>query len=125
MMAKFKFVDAVKWLATVIQLIGYGMTGLNLIPYNIYMFFVGIFLWFAVGFMWKDRAIMVVHVGAFISLLIGYLNAQSHVEFSVTFSMFHFCNTYKVLTNKKIKYYYQVVKCVKLLSGNEGGALAI
>tara|TARA_A200000159_G_C7112029_1_gene251086 strand:- start:147 stop:404 length:258 start_codon:yes stop_codon:yes gene_type:complete len=75
MMAKFEFVDVVKWLATVIQLIGYGMTGLNLIPYNIYMFFIGIFLWFAVGFMWKDRAIMVVHVGAFISLLIGYLNA--------------------------------------------------
>jgi hypothetical protein len=75
MMAKFEFVDVVKWLATVIQLIGYGMTGLNLTPYNIYMFFIGIFLWFAVGFMWKDRAIMVVHVGAFISLLIGYLNA--------------------------------------------------
>ena len=75
MMAKFEFVDVVKWLATVIQLIGYGMTGLNLTPYNIYMFFIGIFLWFALGFMWKDRAIMVVHVGAFISLLIGYLNA--------------------------------------------------
>ena len=39
MMAKFTFIDVVKWLATVIQLIGYGMTGLNLIPYNIYMFF--------------------------------------------------------------------------------------
>lgn len=75
MMAKFKFVDVVKWLATVIQLFGYGMTGLNLIPYNIYIFFIGIFLWFAVGFMWKDKAIMVVHVGAFISLLIGHLNA--------------------------------------------------
>jgi len=25
--------------------------------------------------MWKDKAIMVVHVGAFISLLVGYLNA--------------------------------------------------
>ena len=75
MMAKFEFVDGVKWIATVIQLIGYGMTGLNFIPYNIYMFFIGIFLWFAVGFMWKDKAIMVVHVGAFISLLIGYLNA--------------------------------------------------
>ena len=75
MMAKVKLVDVVKWLATVIQLIGYGMTGFNLIPYNIYVFFIGIFLWFAVGFMWKDRAIMVVHVGAFISLLIGYFNA--------------------------------------------------
>jgi hypothetical protein len=72
---KFQAVDAVKWVATVIQLIGYGMTGMNLVPYNVFFFFLGIFLWFAVGFMWKDKAIMVVHVGAFISLLIGYLNA--------------------------------------------------
>ena len=72
---KFQAVDAVKWVATVIQLIGYGMTGMNLVPYNVFFFFLGIFLWFAVGFMWKDKVIMVVHVGAFISLLIGYLNA--------------------------------------------------
>ena len=72
---KLQAVDAVKWVATVIQLIGYGMTGMNLVPYNVFFFFLGIFLWFAVGFMWKDKAIMVVHVGAFISLLIGYLNA--------------------------------------------------
>ena len=71
-----KKVDVVKWIATIVQLIGYGMTGLNLVPYNIYLFFVGIFLWFAVGVMWKDKAIMVVHVGAFISLLVGYLNAS-------------------------------------------------
>ena len=32
---KMLTVDAVKWLATVIQLIGYGMTGMNLVPYNI------------------------------------------------------------------------------------------
>ena len=75
MLNNVKYVDIVKWIATLIQLIGYGMTGLNLIPYNIYFFFIGIFLWFAVGFMWKDKAIMVVHVGAFASLLIGYLNA--------------------------------------------------
>ena len=68
-------VDVVKWLATMIQLIGYGMTGMNLVPYNIFFFFIGIFLWFAVGFMWKDKAIMVVHIGAFVSLLVGYLNA--------------------------------------------------
>jgi hypothetical protein len=72
---KFEAVDVVKWLATVIQLIGYAMTGLNFVPYNIYMFFIGIFLWFAVGFMWKDKAIMVVHIGAFVSLLAGYLYA--------------------------------------------------
>ena len=75
MITKFEAVDVVKWLATVILLIGYAMTGLNFVPYNIYMFFIGIFLWFAVGFMWKDKAIMVVHIGAFISLLAGYLYA--------------------------------------------------
>ena len=75
MITKFEAVDVVKWLATVIQLIGYAMTGLNFVPYNIYMFFIGIFLWFAVGFMWKDKAIMVVNIGAFVSLLAGYLYA--------------------------------------------------
>ncbi len=71
---KFQAVDAVNWVVTVIQLIGYGMTGINLVPYNVF-FFLGIFLWFAIGLMWKYKAIMVVHVGAFITLLIGYLNA--------------------------------------------------
>jgi hypothetical protein len=68
-------VDIVKWVATAIQLIGYALTGLNYTPLNVYFFLVGIFLWFSVGVMWKDKAIMVVHVGAFLSLLIGYLNA--------------------------------------------------
>ena len=70
-----KTVDVVKWVATAIQLVGYGLTGLNIVPWNVFAFFVGIFLWFAVGVMWKDRAITVVHVGAFVSLLAGYLNA--------------------------------------------------
>jgi hypothetical protein len=69
-------VDIIKWLATVIQLIGYALTGLNHTPLNVYFFLVGIFLWFSVGVMWKDKAIMVVHVGAFLSLFIGYLNAS-------------------------------------------------
>ena len=68
-------VDIVKWVATIIQLIGYGFTGLNYTPWNIYLFFIGIVLWFAVGVMWKDKAIIVVHVGAFISRLVGYLNS--------------------------------------------------
>jgi len=68
-------VDIVKWIATAVQLVGYGLTGLNIVPWNIFAFFTGIILWFAVGVMWKDRAIMVVHLGAFVSLLVGYLNA--------------------------------------------------
>jgi hypothetical protein len=68
-------VDVVKWIATVIQLIGYGLTGLNAVPWNILAFVVGIALWFVVGVMWKDRAIMVVHIGAFIAIVGGYLNS--------------------------------------------------
>lgn len=68
-------VDIVKWTATVVQLVGYGLTGMNIVPWNIFAFFAGIILWFAVGILWKDRAIMVVHLGAFASLMIGYLNA--------------------------------------------------
>ena len=70
-----KTVDAVKWVATVIQLVGYGLTGLNIVPWNIFAFVVGIVLWFIVGVMWKDRAIMVVHVGAFVAIVAGYLNS--------------------------------------------------
>ena len=70
-----KRVDVVKWVATVIQLIGYGLTGLNIVPWNVFAFIVGIILWFLVGVMWKDRAIMVVHVGAFIAIVGGYINS--------------------------------------------------
>ncbi|WP_282127843.1 DUF6552 family protein [Roseobacter litoralis] len=71
----YQAVDIVKWIATIVQLIGYGLTGLNIVPWNVFAFFIGILLWLAVGVMWKDRAIMVVHIGAFLSLFIGYLNA--------------------------------------------------
>ena len=70
-----KSVDIVKWIATAIQLIGYGLTGLNIVPWNVFAFFIGILLWFLVGYLWKDRAIMVVHVGAFIAILAGYLSS--------------------------------------------------
>lgn len=58
-----------------IQLIGYALTGLNIVPWNVLAFVVGIILWFAVGFLWKDRAIMVVHVGALIAIVGGYLGS--------------------------------------------------
>jgi hypothetical protein len=72
-----KKVDIVKWLATTIQLIGYGLTGMGVTPINIYFFIVGIFLWFSVGVLWKDRAIMIVHIGAFISITIGLFFSSS------------------------------------------------
>lgn len=68
-------VDFVKWIATAVQLVGYGLTGLNIVPWNIFAFIIGIVLWFLVGVMWKDRAIMIVHIGAFVAILGGYLSS--------------------------------------------------
>ena len=68
-------VDIVKFIATAIQLVGYKLTGLYIVPWNIYAFFIGIILWFVVGYMWKDKAIMVVHVGAFVAISVGYLSS--------------------------------------------------
>lgn len=70
-----KLVDIVKWIATVIQLVGYGLTGLNVVPWNVLAFVVGIVLWFLVGVMWRDKAIMTVHVGALVAILVGYFNS--------------------------------------------------
>ena len=64
-----KSVDIVKWIATAVQLIGYGLTGLNIVPWNVFAFFIGIVLWFLVGYMWKDKAIMVVHIGGLYSYI--------------------------------------------------------
>ena len=36
-----KTVDITKWVATVIQLFGYGLTGMGITPLNIYFFIVG------------------------------------------------------------------------------------
>jgi len=74
-MDTMKPVDIVKWIATAVQLVGSGLTGMNLTPWNVYAFVIGIGLWFAVGVMWKDRAIMIVHVGALVSLIAGFLSA--------------------------------------------------
>jgi len=68
-------VDIVKWVATVVQLVGYALTGLNIVPWNVFAFIIGIILWILVGIMWKDRAIMVVHLGAFVAIVGGYLNS--------------------------------------------------
>lgn len=70
-----KLVDILKWVATSIQLVGYSLTGLNIVPWNIAAFVVGIVLWFLVGVLWKDRAIMIVHIGAFIAIVAGYLSS--------------------------------------------------
>ena len=46
------------------QILGYTATAFNWTPANIYLFLVGLIGWFVVGVIWKDRAIMAIHLVA-------------------------------------------------------------
>lgn len=63
--------SVLKWLAPAIQNLGYTATAYGLTPWNSYLFLVGIFGWFLVGVLWKDRALVLVHLVAFMAMLSG------------------------------------------------------
>ena len=62
---------AVKWAASLIQILGYTATGFGWTPWNLYLFVIGVFGWFAVGVMWNDRAIMLIHIVALAAMVAG------------------------------------------------------
>ncbi|UOA30882.1 hypothetical protein DSM110093_00642 [Sulfitobacter sp. DSM 110093] len=61
----------VKWVASVIQILGYAATGFGWTPWNLYLFVVGVLGWLIVGVLWKDRAITLVHLVAMAAMLAG------------------------------------------------------
>ena len=66
---------ALKWAASVIQILGYAATGFGWTPWNLYLFLVGVIGWFAVGVFWNDRAIMLIHLVAFAAMIAGMSSA--------------------------------------------------
>jgi hypothetical protein len=50
-------------------MLGYCPTGLNVVPWNVFAFVIGIILWFTNSVMWKNRPIMIVQAGAFIAIV--------------------------------------------------------
>lgn len=64
-------VFVIKWAASITQILGYAATGFGWTPWNLYLFVVGVLGWFAVGVLWKDRAIMLIHLVALGSMLAG------------------------------------------------------
>lgn len=63
-----------KWAASVVQIMGYTATALNLTPLNIYLFLIGLVGWFTVGLIWRDRAIMLIHIVALAAMLAGLMS---------------------------------------------------
>ena len=62
---------AIKWVASVIQILGYTATAFGYTLWNIYLFLVGLLGWFAVGVIWNDRAIMLIHIIALGAIFVG------------------------------------------------------
>ncbi len=61
----------IKWLASIIQILGYTTTAFGMTPWNIYLFVVGLLGWLLVGVLWNDRAIMLIHAVALSAMIIG------------------------------------------------------
>lgn len=66
-----KLAFIIKWVASIIQICGYTATAFGWTPLNIYLFIVGLIGWFAVGFIWNDRAIMLIHIVALGAMGVG------------------------------------------------------
>ncbi len=66
-----RLVFAVKWGASVVQIMGYTATGFGWTPWNLYLFIVGVVGWFAVGALWNDKALMLVHLVALCAMIAG------------------------------------------------------
>ncbi|SLN26654.1 DUF6552 family protein [Oceanibacterium hippocampi] len=62
---------AIKWIASAMQILGYSATAVGLAPWNIYLFLAGLTGWLAVGVLWNDKAIMLIHLAALGAMLVG------------------------------------------------------
>ena len=67
-------VQVLKWGASIVQILGYGATAFGLTPLNLYFFLGGILGWFVVGYIWRDQAIMLIHVIALGAMVAGLLS---------------------------------------------------
>lgn len=67
-------VFSLKWAASLVQIAGYATTAFGMTPLNIHLFLVGLIGWFAVGFLWNDRAIMLIHAVALAAMGAGLLS---------------------------------------------------
>jgi hypothetical protein len=66
-----RLVFAVKWTASAFQIMGYTATAFGWTPWNLYLFLVGVLGWFAVGALWNDKALMLVHIVALGAMIVG------------------------------------------------------
>jgi len=61
----------VKWIASVLLIIGTILTSNNIFPLNLYFHSIGLFGWVIVSIMWNDRALLVINAVSLAILING------------------------------------------------------
>ena len=64
----------VKWVSSIIIISGMILSSLNLYPYNLFVHALGVTGWLWVGFLWHDRALIVVNAVAIAIFVLGIGN---------------------------------------------------
>ena len=64
----------IKWVSSIIILIGMVLTSVMITPLNLFFHMTGVFGWLIVGFMWNDRALMLLNGIASVIFLTGIMN---------------------------------------------------
>ncbi len=58
---KFQLPWYIKWAATLILVVGSFLNAQNMYPLNVYVMTAGIVGWLMVGFLWRDRALILLN----------------------------------------------------------------
>jgi hypothetical protein len=74
LMQRERGIMILKWAASIVQIMGYSATAFGLTPLNIYLFLIGLIGWFTVGILWRDKAIMLIHVVALGAMVLGLIS---------------------------------------------------
>ncbi len=64
----------IKWVSSVIIIVGMIMSSVNFFPYNLFVHFIGVGGWFVVGLLWNDRALVLLNGIAMVIFSIGIMN---------------------------------------------------
>jgi hypothetical protein len=63
----------IKWLGTILCLIGIGLTSFNIYPWNIFLSLVGSALWTLAGFLQQDVPLFLVEIVAVVFYILGVI----------------------------------------------------
>ena len=64
----------VKWVSSIIIIIGMIMSSVNFFPFNLFVHFIGVAGWFVVGLLWNDRSLILLNGIAMIIFALGIMN---------------------------------------------------